>query len=439
MSAQKKKVKSPRKLFYKVRELFKRRKPLEEKTTSSRIIHTEPPIISRREAFKGGVIYNIGKKARLLTGALIFSIGMSMFSPVAQDVLKFFNPKYKVQNVLHAEEKNQVVKIPPEMAKKAFEVGKQVEMTYKTLEDYFKGYVGEYLEKRLKWSILSRGNKNTFRLIGGYESKRPLPLLENYKDKKVIKELEKELEKNKVQSYNNREGISWFPSSYIFYLNLNDRKDILRRLFNEYKRFIESNIQGVEVVPENSYVTAVFKVDENLNQREKFKIAERIAELTTDFVYKHVTQDEELSYVKEIFEDFIKNSNTLDGFRYYKYEVTAPWGDNYTVKAYLTGYGDEVDLEVYIFKGDEMIAFDLTTYYIREMTNGKIVGLAFVDHFPVVAGFIDEYVKRGNTEIYKIGILISHEKFSNTGVAYVIGLFKNGKHAKGEVNYIAAL
>ena len=95
--------------------------------------------------------------------------------------------------VLYAREdddKEQLIKMPPDEVRKAFEVGKQKEMTYENLKRYFKkGYIREYLKKRLKWSILVDG---TLELIGGYELGSPLPLLLNHKEKyEVIKEIEK--------------------------------------------------------------------------------------------------------------------------------------------------------------------------------------------------------------------------------------------------------
>ena len=331
--------------------------------------------------------------------------------------------------VLYAREdddKQDLIEIPSDEVRKAFEVGKQKEMTYKTLKGYFEGYVRPYLEKRLKFGIMVT---NVVILDGGYEMGRPLPLLINYKDKhKVIEELAKKRKLDDTW----REGISWFPTSYQIYLNMKGEKDKLRRLFNEYKRFIESNVEGVEVVPEKSYLTAVFKVDENLSREEKFKFAERIAERTTDFVYRHVTQDQELSYVKEMFEDFIKNSNTLDGFRYYKYEVTAPWGDEYTVKAYLSKYDDtQIELEVYIFKGKEIIAFDLVPYSWGKITNGKIFAIVDWKNLPVVAGFLK--VDMGDK--IRIGIIMAHESYQDRGKVYILDLYNDGRYGTGKADY----
>jgi len=256
-----------------------------------------------------------------------------------------------------------------------------------------------------------------------------LPRLWEYKDKyEVLKMLAK---KDDID-YGFREGISWFFGTYLRYLNMKGDKTKLKELFNKYKRFIESNVSGVEVVPDDErYYTAIFKVDEKADLDKKFEIAESVAKLTTEFVYNHLINDEELSYLREIFEDFVRRSDeTLDGFRYYEYKTTAPWGDEYTVKAYLAKYDrTHVKLDIYILKrdgdkGEKMLAFDSVVYSIHEITNGRIGGIPYgrVRPLPIRAGLLSG-VKKNR---FIINLFLKHDSqrydsyYAGRGNVYVI-------------------
>ena len=382
---------------------------------------------------------------RTFLKGLVFGTSLLLMTPFipVKKVTTFFNPNYKpvVANVAYAKEK-QPVKLPKETVKKAFEEGEKAEVKNITLEQYFKKFVKLELNSRLNYFILVSKPDEPLMLDGGSIEEGGTFSPHVWRYKKYFKEIDF-LMKNGYIEIGIKEDFGWFSRTALLYLDEKGREDEINALFSEYKNLVESELskRGINLRVElrNLYTVRFYLQDKNLTKEEKQKIAKQISEITADFMYKKISEDPKYSFLKEIYEDYLKRDDPY-GFRTYVYSAEAPWGDEYTVVASIKNRDvDYMQLGLFVLKDGKLIAWDLQGYRVDIITHGKVIAIGDANDFPIGLGFMTDAGKKSGKNLFGIGVIISHENFLDRGVFSTIGIFEDLSTGRGSLEYISSL